>query len=114
MPDDAAARPPANARWRRKLSSHIRDGLRITKGDSWLRPPIWAQQRTPRGFEERFVEGHLFGGASGSLIEKQINSIKERHCKINSVLPSISQFWPSGQSHFRPWQNPHLAKGSAP
>ena len=74
--------------------------LRVTKGDRWLGPSIGAQQRTPHMFDEGLVERHLFGAASRDLIKKQINSVKERHCKINSVLRSISQLWLSRQSDF--------------
>jgi hypothetical protein len=35
----------------------------------------------------------LFGAVSGSFVIKEIDYIEERHCKINSVLRSISQLW---------------------
>jgi hypothetical protein len=51
-----------------------------------------------RDLEQRFVKSHLFGAASGSLIVKEIDYIEERHCKIKSVLRSMSQLWPSGST----------------
>ena len=90
-------------------------GLRIAEGDG-LVPPIdrCAATGAPRDLEQRFVESHLFGTASGSFVDKEIDYVEERHCKINSVLRSFSQLWPSGPDLIiLPWQNPHLAKDSA-
>ena len=65
--------------------------MRVSEGYSRFRPSIDAQQWAWRNLEQRFVERHLFGAVSGSLVIKEINYIEERHCKINSVLRSISQ-----------------------
>jgi hypothetical protein len=112
--NDAAPCPPPHARQGGKATADLAEALRVTKRDAFFRPSVRAEQRALRAFKQRLIEGHLLGAASGGLVDKEIDEIKERHCKINGGLRSFSPFRPSGQSHFLPWLNPHSAKDSAP
>jgi hypothetical protein len=90
---DSASGPSAHAGQSGEAVPHRRERQRVSEGDGRFRPAIDAQQRALRDLEQRFVEGHLFGAAAGSFVIKEIDYIEERHCKINSVLRSISQLW---------------------
>jgi hypothetical protein len=90
---DSASGPSAHAGQSGEAVPHRRERQRVSQGDARFRPSIDTQQRAMCNLEQRFVERHLFGAVSGSFVIKEINYIEERHCKINSVLRSISQLW---------------------
>jgi ParB family transcriptional regulator, chromosome partitioning protein len=109
--DSASARPPADRGEGREALCDGRKGLRITETDRLGRPAIDPQQGAFRALKKRFVESHLARTVATGLVQKEIDYIKERHCKSPASCVHIVVCGRPAQSHFPIMAKPALGKG---